>query len=98
MEKANENVVLTPALQLTLEVTGTTVFINSSMNPLFFSWRLKNVRVAVKRTLNDIIETELFKWMKGKDQEKNSQDLRSTGLKFSWERTIRNFSEKPGSV
>lgn len=36
--------------------------------------------------------------MKGKDQEKNSQDLRSTGLKFSWERTIRNFPEKPGSV
>lgn len=54
MEKANENVVLTPALQLTLEVTGTSVFINSSMNPLFLSRRLKNVRVAVRRTLNDI--------------------------------------------
>lgn len=37
------------------EVSTTIVFVNSSLNPLLFSWRLKDVRAAVKRTLNHIL-------------------------------------------
>lgn len=37
------------------EVSWTIAFINSSLNPLLFSWRLKNVRAAVKSTLNELL-------------------------------------------
>lgn len=42
-------------VKLAFEVSWTIVFINSSLNPLLFSWRLKNIRAAVKRTLNELL-------------------------------------------
>lgn len=37
------------------EVSWTIAFMNSSLNPLLFSWRLKNVRAAVKSTLKELL-------------------------------------------
>ena len=37
------------------EVCWTIAFINSSLNPLLFSWRLKNVRAVVKSTLKELL-------------------------------------------
>lgn len=36
---------------IVLEFTGTVTFINSSLNPLFYYWRVAEIREAVKRTL-----------------------------------------------
>ena len=41
----------TSTAQLAFEVSWTIVFIDSSLNPFLFSWRLQNVRAAVKKTL-----------------------------------------------
>ena len=43
------------SVTLAFEVSWTITFINSSFNPLLFSWRLKNIRAAVKRTLKDLL-------------------------------------------
>lgn len=43
------------AVKLAFEVSWTIAFINSSLNPLLFSWRLKNVRTAVKSTLKELL-------------------------------------------
>ena len=37
--------------QVVLEFTGSITFINSSLNPLFYYWRVTEIREAVKRTL-----------------------------------------------
>ena len=37
--------------QIFLEFTGSITFINSSLNPLFYYWRVTEIREAVKRTL-----------------------------------------------
>ena len=52
--KKSNNLDPTSPAQLAFEASWTIVFINSSLNPLLYSWRLKNVRAAVKRTLKDI--------------------------------------------
>lgn len=41
--------------KLAFEVSWTIAYINSSLNPLLFSWRLKNVRAAVKSTLKELL-------------------------------------------
>ena len=41
------------AAKFAFEISWTITFINSSLNPLLFSWRLKNVRAAVKSTLKE---------------------------------------------
>lgn len=41
--------------KLAFEVSWTIAFINSSLNPLLFSWRLQNVRAAVKSTLKEFL-------------------------------------------
>ena len=38
-----------------LEVSWTVTFINSSLNPLLFSWRLKNIQAAVKSALKELL-------------------------------------------
>ena len=37
------------------EVSWTITFINSSLNPLLFSWRLKNIQAAVKSALKELL-------------------------------------------
>lgn len=37
--------------EIVLEFTGSIAFINSSLNPLFYYWRVTEIREAVKRTL-----------------------------------------------
>ena len=39
------------AKKIVLEFTGSIAFINSSLNPLFYYWRVTEIREAVKRTL-----------------------------------------------
>ena len=55
MDASNKMEAEIPANWLSFEVSGTIVYINSFLNPLFFSWRLKNIRAAVKRTLNEML-------------------------------------------
>ena len=43
------------AAKFAFEISWTITFINSSLNPLLFSWRLKNVRAAVKSTLKELL-------------------------------------------
>lgn len=43
------------AAKFAFEVSWTIAFVNSSLNPLLFSWRLKNVRAVVKSTLKEIL-------------------------------------------
>ena len=38
-----------------LHFTGTLVLINSSLNPLVFCWRLREIRTAVLQTLSAVI-------------------------------------------
>lgn len=46
--------VIAKASPLAFDVSSTVVFTNSFLNPLFFSWRLKNVQAAVTKTIKDI--------------------------------------------
>ena len=39
------------SLSIAFEISWTFVYINSSLNPLLYSWRLKEIRLAVKNTL-----------------------------------------------
>lgn len=39
------------SLSFTFEISWTFVYINSSLNPLLYSWRLKEIRKAMKNTL-----------------------------------------------
>lgn len=41
--------------EIVLEFTGTVTFINSSLNPLFYYWRVAEIREAVKRTLKRLL-------------------------------------------
>ncbi|XP_067035821.1 melanocyte-stimulating hormone receptor-like [Acropora muricata] len=41
---------LTTARRISFELTATLIFINSSLNPLIYCWRLREVNVAVRRT------------------------------------------------
>lgn len=41
-----------PAKKMSLEVSGTIIFINSSLNPFVYFWRVKEFRSAIKHTLN----------------------------------------------
>ena len=40
-------------LNILYEITRTVVYVNSSLNPLLFAWRLSDIRAAVKRTIRD---------------------------------------------
>ena len=42
------------SLLLTNEFTGTLVYLNSSLNPILYCWKMKNVRQAVKNTVNQV--------------------------------------------
>lgn len=41
-----------PAKKMSLEVSGTIIFINSSLNPFVYFWRVKEFRSAIKHTLS----------------------------------------------
>lgn len=41
-----------PAKKMSLEVAGTVIFINSSLNPFVYFWRVKEFRSAIKSTLH----------------------------------------------
>lgn len=41
---------LTTARRISFELTATLIFINSSLNPLIYCWRLREINVAVRRT------------------------------------------------
>lgn len=41
-----------PAKKMSLEVSGTIIFINSSLNPFVYFWRVKEFRSAIKHTLH----------------------------------------------
>lgn len=41
-----------PARKMSLEVSGTIIFTNSSVNPFVYFWRVKEFRGAIKHTLN----------------------------------------------
>ena len=43
------------AAKLAFEVSWTIAYINSSLNPLLFSWRLRDIRAAVKSTLKELL-------------------------------------------
>lgn len=40
-----------PSLSIAFEISWTFVYLNSSLNPLLYSWRLKEIRSAVKKIL-----------------------------------------------
>lgn len=40
-----------PAKKMSLEVSGTIIFVNSSLNPFVYFWRVKEFRSAIKSTL-----------------------------------------------
>ena len=42
---------LTESRRFLYEVTATVVFTNSSLNPIVYCWRLRDIRIAVKKTL-----------------------------------------------
>ena len=41
-----------PAKKMSLEVSGTIIFINSSLNPFVYFWRVREFRSAIKNTLH----------------------------------------------
>ena len=49
-----------PSLSIAFEISWTFVYINSSLNPLLYSWRLKEIRSAIKKILlrRSVISTE----------------------------------------
>lgn len=47
------------SLSLPYQISYTSIFINSSLNPLLFSWRLPEIRAAAKSTLRKIFACEL---------------------------------------
>lgn len=46
------------ATKMSLEVSGTIIFINSSLNPFVYFWRVKEFQSAIKRTLNRLRKTK----------------------------------------
>lgn len=48
---------LTTARRISFELTATLIFINSSLNPLIYCWRLREINVAVRQTWDDF-----FNW------------------------------------
>ncbi|XP_078351484.1 trace amine-associated receptor 9-like [Oculina patagonica] len=46
---------LSPSSVLALNVTSTLVYLNSSLNPLLYCWKISEVKQAVKQTLRDAL-------------------------------------------
>ena len=47
---------LSSSVYLALEVAVTLVFLNSSLNPILYSWKIREVRQAVKHTIRQLFQ------------------------------------------
>ena len=69
--------------QIVLEFAGTITFINSSLNPLFYYWRVTEIREAVKRTFK-----RRFPSSRTLTQAQSTQKYAKRGKRVSsWKRT-----------
>ncbi|XP_022796600.1 trace amine-associated receptor 7g-like [Stylophora pistillata] len=50
---------LSTAKKISLEVSGTIIFVNSSLNPFVYFWRVKEFRSAIKSTLRRLTNTRV---------------------------------------
>ena len=52
---------ISDSLRLLYEISFTIVYVNSSLNPFLFTWKLSNIRAAVKRTVCDAFDVVFCK-------------------------------------